>query len=135
MSAVVGPELTAQRRATALRAFHTLPEEDRQDVLALARQGRRHPDERVAAVAWWYAAAVLQPRWYNLMPAWVPLAVAIVLWGVAFATDYWSLALLGLVVLLLGALQLRQRLTTGPLLMLMRPAAAGDVPDDQDLRA
>ena len=34
MSAVVGPEMTPQRRATALRAFQTLPREDRQDAIA-----------------------------------------------------------------------------------------------------
>lgn len=128
MGAVVGPEMTPQRRETALRAFQTLPREDRQDAIALARQGRRHPDERVAAVAWWYAAAVLQPRWYNRMPLVVPVVVVLALLGVAFATNFWPLAFLGLVVLLASAALVRQRLTTAPLLGLMRPPSAGDVP-------
>jgi hypothetical protein len=122
MSAVVGPELPPQRRATAVRAFQALPPEDRRDVLALARQGRRHPDERVAAVAWWYAAAVLQPRWYNRMPVVLPLVLALALVVLGFAVDAWPLALLGLVVLLVGAALVRQRLTTAPVLRLMRPA-------------
>jgi hypothetical protein len=129
MSAVVGPELTPQRRETALRAFHTLPREDRQDAIALARQGRRHPDERVAAVAWWYAAAVLQPRWYNRMPLAVPVVVVLALLAAAFLTNFWPLAFLGLVVLLVSAALVRQRLTTVPLLGLMRPPNASDVPE------
>ncbi|MFD0481925.1 hypothetical protein ACFQ46_04890 [Kineococcus sp. GCM10028916] len=122
MSAVVGPELPPQRRVNAVRAFEALPVEDRKDVLALARQGRRHPDERVAAVAWWYAAAVLQPRWYNRMPVVVPLVVALVLLALAVALNFWPLAFLGLVVVLVGAALTRQRLTTAPVLRLMRPA-------------
>lgn len=122
MSAVVGPELPPQRRATAVRAFQALSPEDRRDVLALARQGRRHPDERVVAVAWWYAAAVLQPRWYNRLPVALPLVVALLLLAVGFALDAWPLALLGLLVLLVGAALVRQRLATAPLLRLMRPA-------------
>jgi hypothetical protein len=122
MSAVVGPELPPQRRANAVRAFQALPADDRKDVLALARQGRRHPDERVAAVAWWYAAAVLQPRWYNRMPVAVPLVVALVLVVLAFVVDFWPFAFLGLVVVLVGAALTRQRMTTAPLLRLMRPA-------------
>ncbi|PRY13979.1 hypothetical protein [Kineococcus rhizosphaerae] len=129
MSAVVGPEMTPQRRATALRAFHTLPKEDREDVLALARQGRRHPDERVAAVAWWYAAAVLQPRWYNRMPLAVPVVAVLALLAAAFLLNFWPLGFLAIVVLLVSAALVRQRLLTGPLLGLMRPPAAGDVPD------
>ncbi|MBB2901036.1 hypothetical protein FHR75_001824 [Kineococcus radiotolerans] len=122
MSAVVGPELPPQRRATAVRAFQALPPEDRHDVLALARQGRRHPDERVAAVAWWYAAAVLQPRWYNRMPVVLPLLVALALAVAGLVLNAWPLVLLGVVVLLLGAALARQRLSTAPLLRLMRPA-------------
>jgi len=134
MSAVLGPEMTPQRRATALRAFHTLPREDRRDAVALARQGRRHPDERVAAVAYWWAAAVLQPRWYNRMPFWLPMAVGLVLFALAFATDFWSLAILGFLVVVVGGGQVRQRMSTTPLLMMMRPPTAGDVPDEE-LRA
>ncbi|MEZ0494486.1 hypothetical protein AB2L28_19795 [Kineococcus sp. TBRC 1896] len=130
MSAVVGPEMTPQRRATALRAFQTLPREDRQDAIALARWGRRHPDERVAAVAWWYAAAVLQPRWYNRVPLLVPVLVVLALLAAALLANSWPLALLGLVVLLLSAALVRQRLTTAPLLGLMRPPSAADVPAD-----
>ncbi|WP_432510831.1 hypothetical protein [Kineococcus sp. SYSU DK001] len=130
MSAVVGPEMTPQRRATALRAFHTLPREDRQDAVALARQGRRHPDERVAAVAWWYAAAVLQPRWYNRLPLAVPVVVVLALLAASFALNSWPLGLLALVVLLVTAALVRQRLLTAPLLGLMRPPSAGDVPQE-----
>ncbi|WP_432563883.1 hypothetical protein [Kineococcus sp. SYSU DK003] len=129
MSAVVGPEMTPQRRATAVRAYNTLPAEDRHDVVALARQGRRHPDERVAAVAWWYAAAVLQPRWYNRMPVAAPFVAALALLTASLLLDFWPLSLLGLVVLLVGAALIRQRLTTAPLLRLMRPAGAGEPQD------
>ena len=123
---VVGPPLTAQRREAAVRAFQALPPEDRTDVLALARQGRRHPDERVAAVAWWYAAAVLQPRWWNRVPLAVAPVAALALLAVALLTDLWPLALLGLLVLLVGAGLGWQRVTTAPLLRLMSPAAAGE---------
>ncbi|WP_344478805.1 hypothetical protein [Kineococcus aurantiacus] len=125
----MGPELTPERRATALRAFHTLPKEDREDAVALARQGRRHPDERVAAVAWWYAAAVLQPRWYNRLPVAVPAVLVLVLLAAAFLFDNAGFALAGLVVLLGAAALVRQRILTAPLLRLMRPPAAGDMPD------
>jgi len=124
--AVVGPELPADRRARAVRAFNALPAEDRREALGLARQGRRHPDERVAAVAWWYAAAVLQPRWYNRLPAWVLPVVAFALLAVAFAVDAWPVALLALVTLLGGAALVWQRASTAPLLRLMRPADAAE---------
>ena len=125
MSALVGPRLSPQRRATAVRAFDALAPQDRRDVLALARQGRRHPDERVAAVAWWYAASVLQPRWYNRLPLAVAPAAALALLAVALLLDAWPLALLALLVLLAGAGLARQRLSTAPLLRLMRPTDAG----------
>ncbi|NIZ90444.1 hypothetical protein [Kineococcus rubinsiae] len=124
--AVVGPELPPQRRARAVRAFRALPAEDRREVLGLARQGRRHPDERVAAVAWWYAAAVLQPRWYNRVPVVVAPLLALALVVVAFALDAWPLALLGLVVLFAGAALAWQRAATVPVLRLMRPVDAAD---------
>jgi len=120
MSAVVGPEMDAQRRANALRAFHTLPREDRHDVLALARQGRRHPDERVAAVAWWYAAAVLQPRWFNRMPVWLPLLVGVACFALALLTPAWWLVVPGIAAVLGGGSHLRQRMTLSPLLRMMR---------------
>ncbi|MGI4895127.1 MAG: hypothetical protein ACRYF3_08455 [Janthinobacterium lividum] len=122
MSAV-GPNLTPQRRDNAVRAYHALPVDDRKDVLALARQGRRHPDERVAAVAWWYAAAVLQPRWWNRMSLAVLPVVALALLAVALITNFWPFAFLGLVVMLVGAGLGWQRMTTIPLLRLMSPAA------------
>lgn len=120
--AAVGPELPPERRARAVRAFQALPREDRREVLGLARQGRRHPDERVAAVAWWYAAAVLQPRWYNRFPVVLLPLLALVLVVVAFALDAWPVALLGLVVLLAGAAFAWQRVAAAPVLRLMRPA-------------
>ncbi|NAZ83317.1 hypothetical protein GTR02_15970 [Kineococcus sp. R8] len=120
--AVTGPELPPDRRARAVRAYHALPAEDRREAVGLARQGRRHPDERVAAVAWWYAAAVLQPRWYNRVPVVVLPLVALALEVVAFAVDAWPVALLGLVTLLVGAGLAWQRASTTPLLRLMRPA-------------
>ncbi|NAZ78070.1 hypothetical protein GTQ99_22055 [Kineococcus sp. T13] len=121
MSAPVGPQLSPQRRATAVRAFDALAPQDRRDVLALARQGRRHPDERVAAVAWWYAASVLQPRWYNRLPLAVAPAAALALLAAALLLDAWPVALLALLALLAGAGLARQRLSTAPLLRLMRP--------------
>jgi len=124
--AVVGPDLPPDRRARAVRAFHALPAEDRREALGLARQGRRHPDERVAAVAWWYAAAVLQPRWYNRLPVAVLPVLAFVLLAVAFLVDAWPVALLGLVTLLAGAAFAWQRASTAPLLRLMRPADAAE---------
>ncbi|WP_432524937.1 hypothetical protein [Kineococcus sp. SYSU DK006] len=128
MSATVGPPLSPQRRATAVRAFDALAPQDRRDVLALARQGRRHPDERVAAVAWWYAASVLQPRWYNRLPLAVAPAAALALLAVALLLDAWPVALLALLVLLAGAGLARQRLSTAPLLRLMRPTDAAADP-------
>ena len=122
--AVVGPVLPPERRARAVRAFHALPPEDRREVLGLARQGRRHPDERVAAVAWWYAAAVLQPRWYNRVPVVLAPLLALLLVVVAFAVDAWPIALLGLVTLLVGAALAWQRVAAVPVLRLMRPAHA-----------
>ncbi|WP_369055841.1 hypothetical protein [Kineococcus terrestris] len=121
---VVGPELDAATRARAVRAFQALPAEDRREALALARQGRRHPDERVAAVSWWYAAAVLQPRWYHRVPVVVPPLLAMLLVVLAFAVDAWPLALAGLLVLLAGAGLAWQRASAEPLLRLMRPADA-----------
>ena len=126
--AVLGPELPADRRVRAVRAYHALSAEDRRDALALARQGRRHPDERVAAVAWWYAAAVLQPRWWNRLPLAVLPLLALVLLAAAVVADAWPFALAGFLVLLAGALVAWQRMTTAPLLRLMRPAEAADVP-------
>jgi len=118
--------MTPARRATAVRAFRTLTGEDRHEVLALARQGRRHPDERVAAVAWWYAAAVLQPRWWNRMPLAVLPVLALALLAVALLTNAWPFALLGLVALLAGAGLAWQRITTQPVLRLMRTPDAAD---------
>lgn len=126
VSSTVGPEMTPTRRATAVRAFRTLLPEDRREVLALARQGRRHPDERVAAVAWWYAAAVLQPRWWNRMPLAVLPVVALALLAVALTTNFWPFAFFGLLALLAGAGLGWQRLNTQPVLRLMRaPGSAG----------
>ena len=93
----------------------------------------RHGElERVAAVAWWYAAAVLQPRWWNRLPLAVLPLLALVLLAVAVAADDWPFALAALVVLLAGALVAWQRMTTVPLLRLMRPAEAADVPPAPD---
>ncbi|WP_432498443.1 hypothetical protein [Kineococcus gypseus] len=123
---VTAPELPAQRRAAAVRAFRALPAADRRDVLALARQGRRHPDERVVAVAWWYAAAVLQPRWWTRVPAGLLPLPGLLLLCAAFAVDAWPLALLAVLVTAAGVVALWQRLATEPLLRLARPAGAGD---------
>jgi hypothetical protein len=120
--ALVGPELPPARRARAVRAYNALPAEDRREALGLARQGRRHPDERVAAVTWWYAAAVLQPRWYNRLPVAVLPVLALVLLALALVLDAWPLALLALVSLLAGAALAWQRASTVPILRLMRPA-------------
>lgn len=121
--------MTPARRATAVRAFRTLTGEDRQEVLALARQGRRHPDERVAAVAWWYAAAVLQPRWWNRMPLAVLPVLALVLLAVALLSNAWPVAFFGLLALLAGAGLGWQRLNSQPVLRLMR-APDGAAPAD-----
>lgn len=126
VSSTVGPEMTPARRATAVRAYRTLLPEDRREVVALARQGRRHPDERVAAVAWWYAAAVLQPRWWNRMPLAVLPVVALVLLAVGLLSDVWPFAFFGLLALLAGAGLGWQRLTTQPVLRLMRAPGAAD---------
>ena len=130
VSSTVGPEMTPARRATAVRAFRTLTGEDRREVLALARKGRRHPDERVVAVAWWYAAAVLQPRWWNRMPLVVLPVLALALLAVALLSDAWPVALLGLLVLLAGAGLGWQRITTQPVLRLMRAPDGAGTPAD-----
>ncbi|WP_432488488.1 hypothetical protein [Kineococcus sp. SYSU DK018] len=122
------PELPAQRRAAAIRAYRALPAADRRDVLALARQGRRHPDERVVAVAWWYAASVLQPRWWNRVPAGLLPLPGLVVLCVAFAVDAWPLAVLALLMVAAGLNLVWQRLTTEPLLRLARPADAPETP-------
>ncbi|MCI2238062.1 hypothetical protein MO973_38400 [Paenibacillus sp. TRM 82003] len=122
------PELPAHRRAAAIRAFRALPAADRRDVLALARQGRRHPDERVVAVAWWYAASVLQPRWWNRVPAGLLLLPGLVVLCAAFAVDAWPLAVLAVLLIGAGLNLVWQRLTTEPLLRLARPADAADDP-------
>ncbi|MFB9376948.1 hypothetical protein ACFFKU_02935 [Kineococcus gynurae] len=127
--AVVGPELSPTRRHRAIRAYQALPAEDRREVLALARQGRRHPDERVMAVAWWYAAAVLQPRWWNRMPVWLLPVLAFVLLTLAVVGDLRPLAVLAFGVLVVGVGLGWQRLATLPVLVLMRAPEAGDVPD------
>ena len=124
--ALVGPPMDRQRRVNAARAFHALAPEDRRDAVALARQGRRHPDERVAAVAWWYAAAALQPTWWNRVPPVLLPAAGLVLVVVAFLLDSWPLALVSLLLVLAGGLAWWQRATTAPLLALgLRPASEG----------
>ncbi|GAA4983127.1 hypothetical protein [Kineococcus glutinatus] len=131
---LVGPEMDARRRANAARAFHALAPEDRRDVLALARQGRRHPDERVVAVAWWYAAAVLQPRWWTKLPSPVLPLAGLVLIAVAFLLDSWPLALVSLLLVLAGAMLWWQRAATAPLLALgLSPAAEHPGADDQQV--
>ena len=128
---VTAPELPAQRRAAAIRAFRALPAADRRDVLALARQGRRHPDERVVAVAWWYAASVLQPRWWNRVPAGLLPLPGLLLLCAAVALDAWPLALLAVLLIAAGLNLVRHRLSTEPLLRLARPAdAPADAPSD-----
>ena len=126
--ALVGPQMDRERRLNAARAFHALAPEDRRDALALARQGRRHPDERVAVVAWWYAAASLQPTWWNKLPVAVLPLAGFALIAVAFALDSWPLALVAFLLVLAGVLAWWQRAMTAPLLALgLRPATAGDV--------
>ncbi|PPK93103.1 hypothetical protein CLV92_11119 [Kineococcus xinjiangensis] len=127
--ALVGPAMDRERRINAARAFHALAPEDRREALALARRGRRHPDERVAVVAWWYAAATLQPTWWNKVPPVVLPAAGIVLVVLAFWWDSWPLALVALLLVLAGGVAWWQRAMSEPLLALgMRPVEDGDRP-------
>ena len=129
--ALVGPAMDRERRVNAVRAFHALPPEDRREALVLARQGRRHPDERVAVVSWWYAAAVLQPRWWNRVHPVVLPVLGMVLICLGVLVDSWPVALVSLLLVLAGGLAWWQRSATAPLLALgMRPVEAGDVPPE-----